>query len=136
MKRILACLMGSIVAILLFFLPAGSGAQASELEQSPASEQQTSSECGCDVSYLTGAERNKIVSNLLKTSEFKAKKQEMKKKGYHWNGAGEVEVIQNHTMGDIILVGASFDNEEGIEYMCVYLYQDGTFIYLGDAPAQ
>ena len=53
--------------------------------------------CGCVTKEIFGAEKNKIVSNLLKSDEFKNAKKELKEEGYKWKGVSDIEVVYNIT---------------------------------------
>jgi hypothetical protein len=129
MKGYLSLVLGSLIVVLMLVSP-GNTAKAA----GPSSEQATvTGECGCDVSVISGAERNKMVSDLLKSDDFKAQRENLKKDGYSWNGANDIEIIQNHTHGDIILVGVPFTDEAGTEVFYAYLYMNGTFIFVGSA---
>ncbi|WP_318507167.1 hypothetical protein [Bacillus sp. T3] len=131
MKGYLSLLFGSFIIALMLIVP-GNAAFAEE----PAGETQTTTDdCGCDVSMLTGSERNKILSDLLKSDEFKAEKQVLKDQGYKWNGAGTTEVIINHSYGDLIMVGVMFTAEDGKQYAAGFLCPPGgNFIFRGIAP--
>lgn len=124
MKGFLSLLLGSMIAVFVLFTP-GNAAYAADAVGPETNH------CGCEVTYLTGAERNKIVSNLLKSDEFKSLKKDLIQDGYKWKGAGAIEVIQNHTYGGIILVGVPFIDNAGTEWFFVHLYEEGTFTYLG-----
>ncbi|MGJ7921919.1 hypothetical protein [Neobacillus sp. LXY-4] len=130
MKGYLSLLFGSMIVVLMLVLP-GNAAQAAE----PVAETGDSTDhCGCDVSYIVGAEKNKLVSNLLKSDEFKVVKAQQKNNGYEWNGIDGTEVIQNHTKGGIILIGVPFIND-GVKEMAAFLLMNDLFIYLGNSPA-
>ncbi len=129
MKGYLSLVLGSLIVVLMLVSP-GNTAKAAE----PTSDQATvTDECGCDVSVISGAERNKMVANLLKSDDFKTQRENLKKDGYSWNGANDIEIIQNHSHGDIILVGVPFTDEAGNVVFYAYLYQDGKFIFVGMA---
>ncbi|MDF2856004.1 MAG: hypothetical protein K0Q87_1855 [Neobacillus sp.] len=108
MKKILSLLCGSLIVLLLFGAP-GNVALA-----------QDEHECGCDVEQLQGAEKNKIVSNLLKSEEFKNVKKKYMQNGFKWNGVSKVEVLKNHTHGGMIMVGAPFYSPDGTVTMAVF----------------
>lgn len=117
MKRYFSLLVGSLIIMFMLAAPGNTAQAATEDEH-----------CGCDVTFLDGAERNKVVANLLKSDEFKTLKQELKKDGYTWNGANTIEVIKNNTYGGIILVGVPFVNEEGAVEFFGYTFLGGEFI--------
>lgn len=79
MKRRLSVIIGSLALFLMFFAPSGF-AQADETE------------CECPGTVITGAERNQLVADLLKSDEFKTVKKDLMKDGYKWKGAGAIEV--------------------------------------------
>ena len=60
MKKVLSLLFTSLLVFLMFVGP-GNVALAHEGDGG----------CGCETREITGAEKNKIVSNLLKSDEFK-----------------------------------------------------------------
>jgi len=80
MKRFISFVCGSFVLILMFLAP-GTAVQAEEQD-----------DCECPGTVFTGAERNKLVANLLKSNVFKEERLELKKDGYVWQGAGAIEV--------------------------------------------
>ncbi|MCM3668136.1 hypothetical protein M3181_03860 [Mesobacillus maritimus] len=80
MKRLVSIVCGCLVLLMMFVVP-GNAVLAEE------------NDCQCPGTVITGAERNKLVADLLKSDEFKAaKKQLMKEEGYTWAGAGAIEV--------------------------------------------
>jgi hypothetical protein len=92
MKKILSVLFGSLILLLMFAVP-GNPVQAAEND-----------DCGCVTEEISGAEKNKIVSNLLKSDEFKDMKKEQMQNLYKWKGVSEIEVIRNITYGGIIII--------------------------------
>ncbi|MGG1675389.1 hypothetical protein ACIFOT_06480 [Neobacillus sp. NRS-1170] len=112
MKKVLTLLFGGLIALTLF-VSTGNTAKAA-------------GECGCNALLITGSERNKIVSELLKSDGFKNKKMELKEKGYTWNGAKNIEVI-NLIDYNAILTAAAFTNNNGEEIM--FIFKDGKFLY-------
>lgn len=129
MKKIMTLLFGGVIAFTLF-VTNGNTAKAAELSNLSSTAVNTNSPCGCNVTILTGAERNKIVSDLLKTDEFKVKKAEALTDGYSWNGADAIQVIRDNDMGTI-LVGVAFTDPNGNVEM--FVFNDGQF--LGVSPA-
>ena len=106
MKKIVTLLCTSLIVLLMFVGP-GNAALANEGEEH---------ECSCIVEPVYGAEKNKIVSNLLKSEEFKKVKKDNMMNGLKWNGVKEVEVIYNITH-DIMMVGVPFINDDGTVLM-------------------
>jgi hypothetical protein len=60
-------------------------------------------DCGCDITQVTGAEKNKIVSNMLKSDAFKAKKQELQQQGYQLQGVSGAEVERNNDKNAVLI---------------------------------
>jgi hypothetical protein len=116
MKKIVTLLCTSLIVLLMFVAP-GNVAFAED-------------ECECITEEITGAEKNKIVADLLKNVEFKYKKQELMNDGYRWNGVKEIEVIRNITYGGLIMVGVPFIAEDGTVMMAAFF--EGS--YMGIAP--
>jgi hypothetical protein len=114
MKKILSLLCGSLIVLLMFAAP-GNPVQAEETDG-----------CGCVTEVVTGAEKNKIVSNLLKSDEFKNVKKEELKKLYKWKGVSEIEVIRNITAGGIIIITLPISSLDGTEMIAGFI--DGNFI--------
>lgn len=112
------------------FVTGGNTAKAAGLSNSPGTAA-TSGDCGCHVTIITGKERNKLVSHLLKTHEFKTVKKNAKKEGYSWNGAHDIQVIRKNDTGEI-LIGVPFTDPNGNVVMFVF-NKDGHF--LGTSPA-
>jgi hypothetical protein len=129
MKKILTILFGGVIALTLF-VTNGNTAKAAESTSSTDPAVSSHSDCGCNVTILTGAERNKIVSHLLKTDEFKKIKKEYKKQGYTWNGAHDIQVVRNNDTG-VVLVGVPFTDPNGNVVM--FVFHNGHF--QGIAPA-
>jgi hypothetical protein len=92
MKRFISLVCGSLVLILMFLSP-GNSVQAEEA-------------CDCPGTVLTGAERNKLVANLLKSDVFKQAKHDLKNEGYAWQGAGAIEVsdFRNLTSSELLFM--------------------------------
>jgi hypothetical protein len=126
MKGFASLILGSLTIIILLFTP-GNAAFAAEPDDP--------GHCGCEVSLITGAERNKIVANLLKSDVFKEVSVALKEDGFKWSGAGDIEIIQNHSHGDIIMVGVMYSNVTGANVAYGYVYlPEGKFAPLGIAP--
>ncbi|MFP5111978.1 hypothetical protein ACSU64_06310 [Bacillaceae bacterium C204] len=118
MKKLLTVLAGVVIALSLF-LTTGNTVKAEEPD-----------ECGCIVSPVLGAEKNKIVANLLSSQEFKNVKHSLKGKGYSYRGAKNIEVVINHSQGDITMVAVPFYNQDGFIEMAVFF--EGQ--YMGQVP--
>jgi hypothetical protein len=117
MKKLLTVLAGVVIALSLF-VTTGNTVKAAPKPNLPISEGEH--ECGCDVSPVLGAEKNKIVADLLSSKEFKNAKHSLKSDGYRYRGADNIEVLINHTYGDIIMVGVPFYNEDGNVEMAAF----------------
>ncbi|WP_419887344.1 hypothetical protein ACN6MT_17910 [Neobacillus niacini] len=113
MKKILTLFFTSLIVLLMFVGP-GNVAFAHEGDG-----------CGCIVEPVFGAEKNKIVSNLLKSDEFKIVKKENINNGLKWTGVKKVEVIYNITH-DVMMVGVPFINKDGTVLMEVFF--DGVYM--------
>lgn len=101
MKKVLILLCTSLIVFLMFVGP-GNVAMAHEGDGG----------CGCVTKEIFGAEKNKIVSNLLKSDEFKNAKKELKEEGYKWKGVSDIEVVYNITY-DIMMVGLPVNKKDG-----------------------
>ncbi len=121
MKRLFVMLLGSFAVLLLVFSP-GNSAYAAEISDGD-------SHCGCEVTYFSGEERNKMVAGLLKTEKFKSEKILLEQNGYIWMGADAVQVIQNHTYS-MTLVGVPFVNEAG-DFQVLGFWINGGYTFLG-----
>jgi hypothetical protein len=89
-------------------------------------------ECTChDVTPIFGAEKNKIISDILKSDEFKNAKKVWKIEGYKFKGVDNVEVIRNNESG-IVMVGFPVTNRDGVLEMAAFF--DG--VYLGVGPIE
>ncbi|MEH7098463.1 hypothetical protein [Neobacillus vireti] len=107
MKKLLTVIGGLVVAVSLF---AGSGNTA-----------KAATDCGCDISPVLGAEKNKIIANLISSQEFKDAKLSIRNDGYSWKGVSNIEVIVNHTYGEAIMVGVPYYNQDGSVEMAVFI---------------
>ena len=115
MKKLLTVLCGVVIALSLF-VTTGNTVKAAE--------------CGCDVSPVLGAEKNKIVAELISSQEFKDAKLSLRYDGISWKGAKNIEVIVNHTYGDALMVGVPYYTQEGSLVMAVFI----NGVYMGPAP--
>ncbi|RFB17363.1 hypothetical protein DZB84_09860 [Bacillus sp. HNG] len=71
-------------------------------------------DCECGVTYLQGAERNKVVANTLKLTEFKKVKADLGQDGYVFAGADQVMVVHMPFEGIILtIVAVPFIHENG-----------------------
>jgi hypothetical protein len=106
MKKLLTVIGGMVVALSLFV---GSGNTAK------------AAECGCDTSPVFGAEKNKIIANLISSQEFKDAKLLVRNEGFSWKGVNNIEVIVNHTYGDALMIGVPFYYRDGSIEMAVFI---------------
>ncbi|WP_407268020.1 hypothetical protein [Radiobacillus sp. PE A8.2] len=83
-------------------------------------------DCGCHdgVRDVTGAEKNKIVSNLLKSDEWKAMKKDVKALGYKWNGVSGIEVQEQYDQYLVVIPFLTNDRSE-VHYLP---YMNGQFL--------
>jgi hypothetical protein len=117
MKKILSLLCGSLIVLLMFAAP-GNPVQA---EEEPCI-------CGDIITQeILGAERNKIISNLLKSDEFKTIKKVQMQHGLKWNGVNNI-VVENVIINDkdgnfitsFIAIAAPFYDQDGTLNMAVF----------------
>ncbi|MEH7114837.1 hypothetical protein V7124_21125 [Neobacillus niacini] len=114
MKKVLTLLFTSLLVFLMFVGP-GNVALAHEGD----------SGCGCVVEEISGAEKNKIVSNLLKSDEFKIERKGFKEVGFKWNGVNAVEVIYNHSF-ETMMIGLPVYNVDDTIWTAVFF--DGVLV--------
>lgn len=82
MKKILTLLCTSLIVFLMYI---GSGNVAFAHGEDP--------NCPCNfIKPIEGAEKNKIVANILASDEFKTLKRNKLENGYQWKGISEAEV--------------------------------------------
>jgi hypothetical protein len=101
-----------------FFMLLAVGMMAVVLFLSPSNVVRASNVCGCG--QVVGAEKNKIVADLLKSDAFKTKKHELLEQGYKWNGVSGAEVDKNAN-GEI-LIAIPLLNENRQEVFLIYVY--------------
>ncbi len=120
MKRRLSLILGSLALFLMIFAPSGF-AQAEETD------------CECPGTVITGAERNKLVSNLLKSDEFKTVKKDLMKDGYKWQGADAIELRDLSELVPFNLKGYQvlFLDEAGKLHGAAFSLVDGQLAYGG-----
>ncbi|MDN3016262.1 hypothetical protein PH210_08625 [Paenibacillus sp. BSR1-1] len=111
MKKLLPLLFGGLIALTLF-VSTGNTAKAAE--------------CGCAVTPILGAERNKLVADLINSEEFKNIKKELQKEELSWSGADTIEVIKFNISGEI-LIAVPFLDANGSGFM--YVFYNGKFVY-------
>jgi len=89
--------------------------------------------CGCETREITGAEKNKIVSDLLKSDELKNARKGLMEVGFKWNGVGAIEVIYNLTF-ESMMVGIPVNYQDDTIWTAVFF--DGVFMGVTspDAP--
>jgi hypothetical protein len=75
--------LGIVLVLLLLVLPGNT-----------ASAHGDGTDCGCGVTPLQGAERNKAVANTLKLPEFKKVKSNLGIQGYEFAGADQVMAVE------------------------------------------
>lgn len=75
-------------------------------------------DCGCGVVQLEGAEKNKIVAEVLKNDDFKQLKKSSMAEGYVWNGVSEAQVVR--TPGGDILIAIPVTSPAGESYAIVH----------------
>ncbi len=101
-RKVLALLI--VLIIMVFALPVGALAE----------------ECGCGLVEVQGAEKHKIVSDLLKNDAFKAEKKAITEQGFKWTGVSKAEVVRTPD-GDIF-VAIPVTSPTGENYGLVYVY--------------
>lgn len=114
MKKIVTVLFTSLIVLLSF---ANTGKYVQAEENHP---------CECQTEEITGAEKNIIVSNLLKSNQFKSAKNYILNNGLLWDGVHSVEVIRNITWGGVIIISIPVFTEDGTEMTAGFI--EGTFI--------
>lgn len=85
MKKLLTLLFGALIALSLF-VTTGNTAKAAK----------PGNDCGC-TGTLAGAEKNKIMAELLSSQEFKTAKANLTTAGYSYKGASLIEVAKIET---------------------------------------
>lgn len=131
MKKLLTVLCGGLIALTLF-VTTGNTAKAAETGVTAAINEHDD-DCHCDdVTPISGAERNKIVANIISGDEYKNVKKDLKNKGYQSHGSNEIEVLKNNYYG-LIIVGVPFTNSRGIVEMAVFI--NGQFMGLNPADS-
>lgn len=118
MKKLLSVIGGLVIAGSLF-LTTGNTAKAAETDDCPCHQ----------VTIIMGAERNKMVADVISSESFKNVKAELGQDGFKWTNAKDIEVIKYNLNGKI-LIGIPFVNNQGYKVMAGYL--DGK--YAGAAP--
>ncbi|MBM7655619.1 hypothetical protein [Neobacillus cucumis] len=130
MKKLITIIGGLLVAVSLF-VTYGNTAKAEEATVSTFVTSQNE-DCAChDVTPILGAERNKIVADLISNNEFKTVKKDLMSKGYKWLGASEVQVYK-HNQLPIMIVGLPFKDSKGTKWMATFLNGD----YQGNVPLE
>lgn len=86
----------------------------------------------CDCIDLVGAERNKAVSDILKSNAFKVEKSEKKSEGYTFAGADKAMAVLMPGPGESFytMVAMPFVHENGT--MLFSVFADG--MHMGDGP--
>lgn len=132
MKKLIPLVLGGLLSFGIYVAP-GNTVKAAELSHPTSTVTglmaSSNGDCGCDVSPILGAERNKMVSNLIKTDAFKTVKHDAMAQGYIWQGAGAVQVIKNNKNG-VVLIGVPFKYTDGT--LTMYVFINGQFV--GTSP--
>lgn len=116
-------ILGSLIVLLMLALPGNTVfAHGDDVD------------CGCGVTYLQGAERNKAVANILKLAEFKKVKSDLGKDGYKFAGANQVLAVTKPGPDGVIytIVAVPFVHENGEVLFAGFA--DG--IYRGTQPPE
>lgn len=85
MKKVLSLLMASLVVFMMFGVSGGKVLAAPK----PVVE-----DCGCPFEKVSGAEKNKVVSDLLKSEVFKNAKKQATEAGLKWRGADQIYIMK------------------------------------------
>lgn len=109
MKKLVSLVCGGALALSLFAAP-GTPAEAAGPKVIPTHSED---DCECNVTPILGAEKNKIVANLLSSQEFKNTKFSFTNAGFIWRGADNIEVIRDNDT-NLVLVGVPFYGPDGI----------------------
>jgi hypothetical protein len=114
MRKYLSLLFAGFIFLLMFATPETT-VKAAEND-----------DCAChDVSPILGAEKNKIVSDLLKSEEFKQVRKSTKVE-YSLKGVHNIEVVKLNQL-NLIMVGVPFTkNDDGNIYM--FAFMNGHFL--------
>ncbi|WP_460348503.1 hypothetical protein [Pseudoneobacillus sp. C159] len=119
MKKLVIILGGFVMAFGLMFVSAGNSVLAHEGD-----------DCGCpNVEMIVGAEKNKMVAELLKSNGFKDFKKSLMENGYSYRGVHDIEVANFIDYG-FIAIAVPFINKDGAVEMKVFV--DG--VYMEFAP--
>jgi hypothetical protein len=122
MRKLISLLSGCLVVLGLLFVTPGNAVFAAEGEE----------ECTChNVTLISGAEKNKIVSDILKSEAFKNAKKDWKINGYQFNGVDDAEVIKFNATG-FVMVGFPVTNKDGVLEMAAFF----NGVYLGIGPME
>ena len=128
MKKIFTLLCTSLIVLLMFVGP----------DDSVKAAKPGGHDCGCEehgIFHLYGAEKNKIVADLLSSDQFKAKKLELLNDGYKYNGVKDIDVVEYRTApGQPIGITVPFIREDGI--LQVALFIEGNFVVVTDPESE
>jgi hypothetical protein len=115
MRKYLSLLFAGFIFLLMFATPETT-VKAAEND-----------DCAChDVSPILGAEKNKIVSDLLKSEEFKSVRKNPEFNAFNWNGAANIEVVKLNQL-NFVMIGVPFtNNNDGNVYM--FAFMNGQFL--------
>jgi hypothetical protein len=116
MRKLISLMSGCLVILGLLFVTPGNAVYAEE-------------DCIChDVAPIFGAEKNKIVADILKSDAFKNAKKDWKTEGYTFNGVDSVEVIKFNKFG-FVMVGFPVTNNDGVLEMAAF--SNGKYLGVG-----
>jgi hypothetical protein len=78
--------------------------------------------CGCPGTSLVGAEKNKIVAELLSSEAFKTAKKEWKEAGFSYLGAADIDVrILEVGTSEIMIIGVPLVSDDGGKWMAGFM---------------
>ncbi|MCM3691166.1 hypothetical protein [Neobacillus niacini] len=124
MKKILTLLCTSLIVLLMIVGP----------DDSVKAAKPGGHDCGCEehgIFHLYGAEKNKLVADLLSSDQFKAKKLELLKDGYKYTGAKDIDVVEYRIFpGQPIGITVPFIDPEGVLKVAAFI--NGNFITVTD----
>lgn len=132
MKKYLSLLIGGFIFLFMFAVP-GITVKADVLGPNAilmqASITKGSTDCGCGTPIL-GAEKNKMIADVLKSDEFKNIKKQAMKDGFLWRGVDGTSVSDLSELGvNAIGVVFPFYDQNGTLYGFGFL--NGHFAFAG-----
>lgn len=114
MKRIFSLLLAGFVVVLMF---GGTGNTAL------AAPKEKVEDCGCKSGFSI-SEKNKIVSDLLTSDNFKNTKILAETLGFKWRGADQIDLAKNDVNGLIYIMVPFYNTDGTIE---VFLFINGQY---------